>query len=64
MKQILTDVNRAYKVISSLLVSGDAVDTVAAARVLLNNAKIRCEEKIREEEESKKELENTPVEED
>lgn len=64
MKQILTEVNQTYKLISSLLVSGDAADTVAAARALLRDVKIRCEEKIREEEELKKESENTPVEED
>ena len=64
MKQILTEVNQAYKVISSLLVSEDAIDTVATARALLRDVKIRCEEKIREEEELKKESENTPVEED
>ncbi len=52
MKQILNDINQAYKLVSGLLVAGDAADTVAATRAMLRDAKNRCEEKIREEETS------------
>ena len=73
METILDNINQAYKFISTILVSGDAAEAVAASRVKLRNAMAACEVKIREEEKSKVlmrnaekketlECEGTPVE--
>ena len=68
METILGNINQAYKFISTILVSGDAAEAVAASRVKLRNAMAACEVKIREEDmrnAEKKEIlecEETPVE--
>lgn len=49
METILDNINQAYKFISTILVSGDAAEAVAASRVKLRNAMAACEVKIREE---------------
>ena len=38
MKDIMKDINTAFTLISGILVSGDAVDAMAAARVKLRHA--------------------------
>lgn len=38
MNEIQNKINDAYKLISSILVSGDAVDVMAGARVVLKDA--------------------------
>lgn len=70
MRAILNDINQAYQFISTILVSGDAVEAVTASRVKLRNAMAACEVKIREEDErnarkeKKKGAKKAPIKED
>ena len=44
MKDLMKDVDSAFRMISSIPVSGDAVDAVAAARAKLRGVYMRLEE--------------------
>lgn len=50
MREIKSEIDLAFRMISTIHVSGDGVDAMAAARVKLRNAIAKCDKKIIEEE--------------
>lgn len=54
MREIKSEIDLAFRMISTIYVAGDSVDAMAAARARLHNASLKCDEKIRKEEESEK----------
>lgn len=55
MKEIMQDLNTAYQAISSIPVTGDAVDAMALARVKLRNAHEKLKE-IEDKSDTEKEV--------